>query len=86
MQRSIGNSRQFITKWTDFFYWPFFLLRKPLAREMIIQVPGKFHKSTTMLEKASIFLWKNVILLSQVFSSFHLMTHDIFSKDVSDNL
>ena len=66
MQTSIWNARQFIAKWTDPFMNLFFpLLRKPLAREMIIQVLGKCHKGITTLEKASIFLRKKVILLSQ---------------------
>lgn len=47
------------------FYGPFFpLLRKPLAREMIIQVLGKCHKGITTLKKTSVFLRKKVILLS----------------------
>lgn len=65
MQTCISNERQFIVKWTDPFMDLFSpLLRKPLAREMIIQALGKCHKGITTLEKTFIFLRKKVILLS----------------------
>lgn len=82
MQTSIWNSRQFITKWTDLFYLPFFFpLEKTLGKrnDQIIQVPGKCHEGITTLEKVSIYFRKKLILLSQgpllVPSTSWLMTY-----------